>query len=87
MGNKCDKVAERKVSKERAQTWAARVKADFFETSAKDLTGVEESFMKSLDLIMNKQITEANELEIDRKKDINSVTLVKKNNTTKDSCC
>eukprot|EP00826_Nyctotherus_ovalis_P046719 TRINITY_DN5313_c0_g1_i1.p1 TRINITY_DN5313_c0_g1~~TRINITY_DN5313_c0_g1_i1.p1 ORF type:complete len:185 (-),score=39.56 TRINITY_DN5313_c0_g1_i1:59-613(-) len=53
LGNKCDKEG-RKVSKERARAWATDIGAEFFETSAKDTTGIEEAFMRSIELIEEK---------------------------------
>lgn len=50
LGNKCDKEG-RKVSRERARAWATEIGAEFFETSARDTTGIEEAFMKSIELI------------------------------------
>lgn len=87
LGNKCDKIAERTVSKEKGQAWAEKIKANFFETSAKDLTGVEEAFMKSIDVVINKQIKEVDKLGITNDREKVSVTLTNKQKVKKDSCC
>ncbi|KAI9337570.1 small GTPase superfamily, partial [Obelidium mucronatum] len=44
VGNKCDKQAEREVSKEEGQNLANKLKCDFIETSARTRLNVEKSF-------------------------------------------
>jgi GTPase KRas protein len=44
VGNKCDKVTEREVSREEGYATAKRLACDFIETSAKTCVNVERSF-------------------------------------------
>ena len=87
LGNKCDRVAYRKVSKQRAEAWAQKNNADFFETSAKDMTGVEDAFMKSVDVVINKQIKISESVGINDRKEKSSLKLSKQENKKKGSCC
>lgn len=57
LGNKCDLKEKRAVSKEQGQRWANSMGAAFFETSAKDMTGVEEAFMKAVNMVFNNEAT------------------------------
>lgn len=41
VGNKCDKIAEREVSKEEGQQMAKRLQCEFIETSAKTCSNVD----------------------------------------------
>ena len=83
LGNKCDQ--ERKVSKERARAWALEIGAEFFETSARDKTCVEEAFMKSIDLIMRKR--ESNQESTQSETDKPSLKLKKVKDNETESCC
>ncbi|KAF0382866.1 putative small G-protein Ras2 [Gigaspora margarita] len=44
VGNKCDKMTEREVSREEGMNMARRLKCDFIETSAKTCVNVERAF-------------------------------------------
>ncbi|KAJ3172342.1 Ras GTPase ras2 [Geranomyces variabilis] len=46
IGNKCDKVAEREVSKEEGQQMARRLHCDFLESSAKTCLNVDKAFFQ-----------------------------------------
>ncbi|KAJ3034939.1 Ras GTPase ras2 [Rhizophlyctis rosea] len=51
VGNKCDKVAEREVSKEEGIYLARRIKCEFIETSAKTCVNVERAFYQVVRMI------------------------------------
>ncbi|KNC97510.1 small GTP-binding protein domain, partial [Spizellomyces punctatus DAOM BR117] len=51
VGNKCDKLAEREVSKEEGQQMARRLKCDFIETSAKTCLNVDKAFYNVVRMI------------------------------------
>ena len=55
LGNKCDKAAERQVDEGNARKWCESVGAEFFETSAKELNGVEEAFTKAVSMVIQNQ--------------------------------
>ncbi|CAG8626366.1 15289_t:CDS:1, partial [Dentiscutata heterogama] len=44
VGNKCDKITEREVSREEGMNMARRLKCDFIESSAKTCVNVERAF-------------------------------------------
>ncbi len=52
LGNKADRAAEREVPTEKAQSWCQKAGAEFYETSAKDLIGVEDAFTKAVSLVL-----------------------------------
>ncbi|KAG2184105.1 hypothetical protein INT44_009120 [Umbelopsis vinacea] len=51
VGNKCDKVTEREVSREEGYAMAKRLSCDFIETSAKTCVNVERSFYSVVRMI------------------------------------
>ncbi|RUS12931.1 ras oncogene at 64B [Endogone sp. FLAS-F59071] len=51
VGNKCDKVTEREVSREEGYSMARRLGCDFIETSAKTCVNVERSFYSVVRMI------------------------------------
>ncbi|KAI8903445.1 small G-protein Ras2 [Powellomyces hirtus] len=51
IGNKCDKVAEREVSKEEGQHMARRLHCEFMETSAKTCLNVDKAFYNVVRMI------------------------------------
>ncbi|KAI9102037.1 small G-protein Ras2 [Phlyctochytrium arcticum] len=51
VGNKCDKLAEREVSKEEGQQMARRLKCEFIETSAKTCLNVDRAFYNVVRMI------------------------------------
>ncbi|KAJ3082791.1 Ras GTPase ras2, partial [Quaeritorhiza haematococci] len=51
VGNKCDKIAEREVSKEEGIHMAKKIKCEFIETSAKTCVNVEKAFYQVVRLI------------------------------------
>jgi Ras-related protein Rab-7A len=55
LGNKCDLLAERKVSKEKAKEWADENKIIFDEISAKEDIRVEDAFIKAARLCMSRE--------------------------------
>ena len=55
LGNKHDKAESREVAEVKGKEWAKEIGAEFFETSAKDQTGVEEALRESINLILNNQ--------------------------------
>ena len=55
LGNKCDLVAERKISKEKAKEWAEENKLIFDEISAKEDIRVEDAFVKAARLCMSRE--------------------------------
>lgn len=54
LGNKCDCLNERKVSKEKAKEWASENKLLFDEVSAKEDVGIESSFLQAARLCLNR---------------------------------
>ncbi|TPX68775.1 hypothetical protein SpCBS45565_g02872 [Spizellomyces sp. 'palustris'] len=55
VGNKCDKLAEREVSKEEGQQMARRLKCDFIETSAKTCLNVDKAFYNVVRMIRHQK--------------------------------
>ena len=51
VGNKCDKVTEREVTREEGYAMAKRLACDFIETSAKTCVNVERSFYQVVKVI------------------------------------
>ncbi|KAJ3162840.1 Ras GTPase ras2 [Geranomyces michiganensis] len=51
IGNKCDKVAEREVSKEEGQQMARRLHCDFLESSAKTCLNVDKNWVGTTTLV------------------------------------
>ena len=83
LGNKCDLVDSREVSTEKARAWAAKIGAEFLETSAKDMIGIDESFIKSVDLIVEKHKDAVKKFEDKEKHSLKLIDINKK----KGSCC
>eukprot|EP01120_Amphizonella_sp_Union-15-10_P008049 TRINITY_DN2814_c0_g1_i1.p1 TRINITY_DN2814_c0_g1~~TRINITY_DN2814_c0_g1_i1.p1 ORF type:complete len:217 (+),score=36.09 TRINITY_DN2814_c0_g1_i1:97-747(+) len=54
VGNKCDCFNNRQVTEEEGKKFASDHNVDFFETSAKDATRVEEAFVKTCEKIFSK---------------------------------
>ncbi|KAJ3430843.1 ras-like protein [Anaeramoeba flamelloides] len=63
-GNKCDLASQRVIAKEEGQKFAESIKAPFFETSAKQIINVTESFYEIV-----RQIRKYNESKISTRKD------------------
>ncbi|KAJ1564413.1 Ras GTPase ras2, partial [Cladochytrium tenue] len=55
VGNKCDKVGEREVSREEGVQMARRLRCDFLETSAKTCVNVEKAFYNVVRMIRAKR--------------------------------
>lgn len=55
LGNKCDRQNDRRVSKEEADKWAKEANMPHYETSAKDLIGIEEPFAKAIEMALKNQ--------------------------------
>ena len=87
LGNKCDIKTDRNVSKEKAQAWARSIGAEFYETSAKDTTCVEEAFMKSITLISNRQMDALKDVQPNNNKDKPTLKLKREDTKEKTSCC
>eukprot|EP00028_Trichosphaerium_sp_Am-I-7-wt_P005586 CAMPEP_0168525296 /NCGR_PEP_ID=MMETSP0405-20121227/11210_1 /TAXON_ID=498012 /ORGANISM="Trichosphaerium sp, Strain Am-I-7 wt" /LENGTH=211 /DNA_ID=CAMNT_0008547765 /DNA_START=74 /DNA_END=706 /DNA_ORIENTATION=- len=51
IGNKVDRVTERKVPESKARDWCDRCGFDYFETSAMDAVGVKSAFQKIVELM------------------------------------
>lgn len=61
VGNKCDKEAQRQVSKEEGQEFAQQFNMPFLETSAKATLNVEEAFLKMTSEIYNDKVLSGKE--------------------------
>ncbi|CAO3674619.1 unnamed protein product [Umbelopsis ramanniana] len=55
VGNKCDKVTEREVSRDEGAAMARKMRCDFIETSAKTCVNVERSFYSVVKLIRSQR--------------------------------
>eukprot|EP01155_Anaeramoeba_flamelloides_P028783 Anaeramoba_flamelloidesa840839_7.p1 GENE.a840839_7~~a840839_7.p1 ORF type:complete len:122 (-),score=21.17 a840839_7:37-402(-) len=66
LGNKCDLESQRVIAKEEGQKFAESINASFFETSAKQIINVTESFYEIV-----RQIRKYNESKNLTKKDVN----------------
>jgi len=55
VGNKCDMVNNRKVTRKEAEEFASQWNLEFFETSAKNATNVEEAFIQMANTIKEKK--------------------------------
>eukprot|EP00826_Nyctotherus_ovalis_P048393 TRINITY_DN5699_c0_g2_i7.p1 TRINITY_DN5699_c0_g2~~TRINITY_DN5699_c0_g2_i7.p1 ORF type:complete len:211 (-),score=67.72 TRINITY_DN5699_c0_g2_i7:112-744(-) len=86
LGNKCDK-EDRRVSKERARGWALNAGAEFFEISARDTTGVEEAFMKCVELVEIRHKSEQNNKNALANKEKPSIKLTEATQKVSKSCC
>ncbi|CAG8514079.1 28134_t:CDS:2 [Gigaspora margarita] len=65
VGNKCDKMTEREVSREEGMNMARRLKCDFIETSAKTCVNVERAFYGVVKMI--RQNRQGNEIRKKKK--------------------
>ena len=83
LGNKHDLKEKRVISKEQGQRWANSVGAEFFETSAKDMTGVEEAFMKAVNMVFNYS---SKTVEVKNNKEKESTKLHNIPERSKDGC-
>ena len=85
IGNKCDRENERKVQKEKAQTWCENQggNINYFETSAKSDTGVKAAFEKVTEMASE----QTKEEEIYIPPTINLGDVKKKKSVSKDGSC
>ena len=79
-GNKCDKVDERQVDKERGRELAESLEIPFFETSARTGVGLHEAFLGLIQILMANGTA--------KKEDDNGVTLDSdRSGKAKHGCC
>ena len=84
VGNKTDLEDLRKVSFEEGKELANKLKADFYETSAKDNKNVKESFYKLINIAYEKV---KNEIDDNEKEKNFKLDNKKKDNINNRGCC
>eukprot|EP00826_Nyctotherus_ovalis_P038726 TRINITY_DN3645_c0_g3_i1.p1 TRINITY_DN3645_c0_g3~~TRINITY_DN3645_c0_g3_i1.p1 ORF type:complete len:209 (+),score=41.05 TRINITY_DN3645_c0_g3_i1:110-736(+) len=84
LGNKCDKENARAVAIEQGRKWAESNAVAFYETSAKEMIGAEEAFMKAVALVLEQR--EAMSTLNDLKKEQKGVKLTKQKAEERGEC-
>jgi Ras-related protein Rab-1A len=85
VGNKCDLDNKRKVSYEEGKDIARQYNVTFFETSAKDTINIDELFLDSTKVFIDRQ---KNLVRRDSRKNLkNGISVENINEKKKKSCC
>jgi Ras-related protein Rab-1A len=86
VGNKCDLENKRKVSSDEGKDIARQYNIPFFETSAKDTINIEELFLDTTRIFIDRQ--KSNNVRRDSKKNLkNGISVENINEKKKKSCC